>query len=302
LAITGLIFAIERFAVHDGPGIRTAVFLKGCPLRCWWCHSPESQSPQPEALDRPQRCIRCRRCLEACPNDAIAEDDTGFSTRRGVCTACGACAAVCPSGAREIAGRTVTVDDLLGEIEKDRIFFDRSGGGVTFTGGEPLMQPAFLGELIAASRACGIRTAVETCGLGSWSAMAALLGADLVLYDLKLQDDTRHRWYTGVSNRPILRNLVRLAGCHPAVRVRVPLVPGINDDSENLTALAQFVAAIGLADVDVLPYHTTGVDKYRRLGRTFSLSGLEPPTGDALVHARMHIEQFGLTVHLGGRP
>src|SRR5512134_2756116 len=162
MAATGLVFLIERFAVHDGPGIRVAVFLKGCPLRCWWCHSPESQRARPELSIKADRCIVCGTCVPACTHDAIEEIDGEYATWRERCTACGDCTDLCPTGARAIVGREITVLELLAEIDRDRVFVDRSGGGVTFSGGEPLMQPAFLAEALAACRAAGLHTAVET--------------------------------------------------------------------------------------------------------------------------------------------
>jgi pyruvate formate lyase activating enzyme len=296
---TGLIFWIERFAVHDGPGIRVAVFLKGCPLRCLWCHSPESQSPDPELLLKTDRCIVCGTCVPACTNEAITHAGDGYETRRDLCEACGDCADVCPGNARTIAGRTLTVPDLLDEIEKDRIFFDGTGG-VTFSGGEPLMQAAFLGEAIAACQAAGIHTAVETSGFGPWAAMDIASRADLILFDLKLFDDARHRLATGVSNRIILDNFVRLAARHPAIRVRIPVIPGVNDDMKNLEALGRVVAGAGVTSLDLLPYHTAGIAKYARLGRPYLLPDVPSPAPDALNLAKRSLEGLGLAVHIGG--
>jgi pyruvate formate lyase activating enzyme len=297
---TGVVFLIERFAVHDGPGIRVAVFLKGCPLRCWWCHSPESKRVEPELFLKADRCIVCGSCVPACAHDAIAEVDGEYSTSRERCAACGDCTDLCPTGARTIVGREMTVPELLAEIDRDRVFVDRSGGGVTFSGGEPLMQPAFLAEALEACRAAGLHTAIETSGYAPWSAMAVGLGADLVFFDLKAADDDTHRRVTGVSNRRILDNFRRLTRQHPAVRPRIPLIPGINDDEVNLDSLGRLVVSTGLHDVDVLPYHTAGAAKYGRLGRPYPLDGLSPPSADALAHARARLEHFGLTVHLGG--
>ena len=266
-AATGLVFLIERFAIHDGPGIRVAVFLKGCPLRCAWCHSPESQSPEPELLLKDDRCLVCGTCAPFCGHEAIVETVDGYTTDRDRCEACGDCTEACPSGARAIAGKTWTVPDLLAEIEKDRVFLDRSGGGVTFSGGEPLTQPVFLRDAIVACKAAGLHTAVETSGFGSRPAVDAAALADLVLFDLKFADDERHRQYTGVSNRTILENFAYLASRHPAVRVRVPVVPGVTDSCENLMAIGELARANGVSQIDLLPYHTAGIAKYDRLGR-----------------------------------
>jgi pyruvate formate lyase activating enzyme len=297
---SGLIFVIERFAIHDGPGIRVAVFLKGCPLRCSWCHSPESQSPEPELLLKLDRCLMCGTCVPFCGHEAIVEAGDGYVTDRERCEACGDCVEACPSGTRIIAGRRFTVSQLLAEIEKDRVFFERSGGGVTFSGGEPLTQPVFLRAAIDACRSVGIHTAIETSGFGSAAAIDAAARADLILFDLKIFDPVRHQQHTGVSNRTILDNFEWLSSHHGNMRVRIPVIPGINDDSDNLSAIAQYARAHGVTHLDLLPYHTAGIAKYERLGRTSALAGLAARPIDALTPAKHYLESLGLTVRLGG--
>lgn len=297
---TGLVFQIERFAVHDGPGIRVAVFLKGCALRCGWCHSPESQSTRPELLLKQDRCISCGTCQPVCRTNAIQEIDAEFETDLTRCDACGDCATACPTDARVIAGRRMTVPELLDEVERDRIFLDRSAGGVTFSGGEPLLQGAFLRDALAACRSAGLHTAVETAGFGPTMALEGLDQADLVLFDLKLFDEDRHRRATGVSNRLILANFGRLTSRHRGVRARLPLIPGVNDDPENVDAIGALVASAGVRAIDVLPYHTAGVAKYSRMGRPYPLPGVAPPTPAAVAAVRDRLERIGLTVHVGG--
>jgi pyruvate formate lyase activating enzyme len=300
MGATGLIFWIERFAIHDGPGIRVAVFLKGCPLHCVWCHSPESQSPEPELILKDDRCLVCGSCAPFCSHDAIVQQGDGYVTDRDRCEACGDCTDACPSGARAIAGRPWTVPELLAEIDKDRVFLGQSGGGVTFSGGEPLLQPVFLREAIDACRAAGLHTAVETSGFGNRQALDAAARADLVLFDLKILDEERHRKYTGVSNRLILENFAHLAPRHPAVRVRVPVIPGINDDLQNLAGIAALAKAHGITRIDLLPYHTAGTAKYDRLGRPYGLPDVPTLAPEALVPVQQQLQEFGLTVHIGG--
>jgi pyruvate formate lyase activating enzyme len=290
-APTGLLFNVQRYSVQDGPGLRTTVFLKGCPLACAWCHNPESQAPGPELMTLEGRCLACGTCAQACPDP-------------GACSHCGACVAACPTGARQWLGRQVTVPELVTELLRDRMFFDQSGGGVTFSGGEPLLQPAFVTEALTVLRGRGVHTALDTCG---WAPIATLLAvarqADLVLYDLKLMDDDRHRAATGIGNAPILANLAALGREHGQIRIRVPIIPGLNDDPDNLVATARFAAGVGgVTGVDLLPYHATGAAKFRRLGKDYTLEQVLPPTPERMAEAAAWFRAEGLTVALGGRP
>ncbi len=297
--ITGLVFRIERFAIHDGPGIRTTVFLKGCPLRCTWCHSPESQSARPEFMPLPDRCIACGRCVDACPQHAIPAPSA--PTLGGRCRLCGTCVDACPTGARLLVGQTMSVATLLDALERDRIFYDDSGGGVTISGGEPLQQPAFLEATVNECRARRLHVAVDTSGFGD-PAVVERVRPDLFLFDVKAIDDNLHRSMTGVSNVLILANLGRIARRGQPVVVRFPLVPGVNDDGENVRAVGRLVASLNIGRMDVLPYHRAGTAKYERLGRAYPLPAAEPPTADRIRQVADLLAACGLRVSVGGRP
>lgn len=299
--MTGTIFRIARFSVHDGPGIRTTVFLKGCPLRCRWCHSPESQNAAPQLALHDDRCLVCGTCLPNCDQGAIAEANGRFATDFSRCRACGACVARCPSGAREIVGRLVSCDDLVREIERDVVFFDESGGGVTFSGGEPLMQADFLESMLVACRDRGLHVAVDTCGMAEpRTAERVLPLADLVLFDVKVVDEARHRRATGGSNATILANLRALAARRAEVRIRFPLVPALTADDENVRAVGQLLASLGLVRVDVLPCHRAGLAKYERIGQDVVANAVEVPTQAQVDAAVSTLSSFGLEVRVGG--
>ena len=240
---TGITFNIQRFSTEDGPGIRTTVFLKGCPLRCAWCHNPEGLSPRPELVWYDVRCIGARDCLRACPVGALELTPAGMRIDRERCTVCGECARACPAGALEVIGREWTPQALLAEVEKDRLFYETSGGGVTFSGGEPMYQAEFVREAARLCRRAGIPVALDTCGAAPWEQYEAVLPwVDLVLYDLKIWDPDRHRAATGADNARILENARRIAAAGPAMWIRTPVIPGYTDDEANIAALAAFIA------------------------------------------------------------
>ncbi len=270
---TGLVFDIRRYAVHDGPGIRTTVFLKGCPLNCWWCHNPESQSPDPEIMYREARCAHCGQCLSACPQNAIAWQHDAPITNPARCTRCGACAQLCPTQARELTGECMSVEHVMRLVRRDIQFYDESGGGVTLSGGEPLYQSEFTAALLRACKKEEIHTALDTSGFAAWQILDDIRSdVDCFLYDIKLLDDARHIQYTGVSNQIILENLHRLAQRGHAIILRLPLIPGITDGEENIQAVAQLARSLPtVLRVDLLPYHDAARLKYQRLGIAYPL-------------------------------
>ncbi|HVP22084.1 MAG TPA: glycyl-radical enzyme activating protein [Anaerolineaceae bacterium] len=299
---TGIVFDIMHFSTRDGPGIRTTVFLKGCPLHCTWCHNPESQAIKPELMLRPNLCIACETCISICPEGAISRIGDMFVTDRLKCTLCGTCVAACTSEARQIAGREMTVEQVLAEIAKDTAFFDESGGGVTFSGGEALLQRDFLLALLKACKEKGIHTALDTSGFATWPVIDSVRAyVDLFLYDLKSLDDKIHRENTGVSNELILSNLRRLSELGHAIVLRMPLIPGINDSEQAIQAAGELAAGLPhLLGLEILPYHKAGVEKYRRLDREYELAGLIPPAGEQVEWIAKVLREHHLIVNVGG--
>ncbi len=299
---SGVVFNVQRFSLHDGPGIRTTVFLKGCPLRCRWCHNPESQSPNPEIMYWETRCSGCGSCVVACSAGALRMERGRPVSTGKPCAVCGECVEVCPSGARGVSGRTVTPRETLAEVLKDNVFFEQSGGGVTFSGGEPLAQPRFLEEALRLCKDAGLSTAVDTCGFAPWAVIDRIIPAvDLFLYDLKLMDDDAHRKYVGASNAVILDNLRRLAERKAPVVARLPVIPGVNDDSDNIQKAGEFLAGVGVPEVSLLPYHEIGKEKYARLGRDYPLAGLAAPSHESIERLAQALRSFGLRVSVGGQ-
>jgi pyruvate formate lyase activating enzyme len=300
----GIIFNIQTYSIHDGPGIRTTVFIKGCPLKCVWCQNPESQSATPQLFFNSEACVGCGKCLQVCPEGAIRLDEGKSWTNRDICRGAGKCAKVCPNEARNIAGRYVTAGEVFQEVMKDKIFYEKSGGGVTLGGGEPLASPEFTTSLLRLCKKAGIHTALDTCGYAKWEIIKQILQhVDLVLYDLKHMDPAAHQLYTGVSNEVILENARRICQeLHIPVLARVPVIPGFNDSRENIEATGRFIAAeMGTAtEVHLLPYHKLGEMKYHRLEKSGNPASITPPDEKYIMELKEVFESFGLKVHEGG--
>jgi pyruvate formate lyase activating enzyme len=292
----GFIFNIERFAVHDGPGIRTIVFLKGCPLRCRWCQNPEGQRLRPELAVFPDQCLGCERCLGVCPSEAISVGEGGITTDWKRCTGCLRCCEVCPSGARRSMGRLMSPNEVLTEVLKDRPFYRRSGGGVTLSGGDPVMQIDFSARLLELFHGEGIHTAIETCGFAEWKDLERLLShTDMVLYDLKHMDSTRHQYGTGAGNGRILANAQRISRLGLDLVIRVPIIPGYNDTEECVLSTARFVREkTNARKIELLAYHTLGVTKYERMGKRYRLPDASPVEEREILPLKRLIEKQGL--------
>lgn len=275
----GLIFNIQRFSLHDGPGIRTIIFLKGCPLHCKWCSNPESQLDHPGIAYNEEICIHCETCISVCPEFAITKKNNQIIIDRELCQYCGICSEHCPTKAMQLKGEKMSVEQVINIAEKDREFYNTSGGGVTISGGEPLSQPQFLKNLLEECQNSTIHTVIETSGYSSWANMKAIIPyTNIFFYDLKIMDSDKHLQYTGVRNNLVLANLKRLQKETDQIVIRIPVISGINDDNENLALLIDFLKNIRFKRIELLPYHSYGEKKYKMLGRNYSLEYLKKPT------------------------
>lgn len=302
--IKGSIFNIQKFAIYDGPGIRTLIFIKGCPLRCIWCQNPEGLFPHPQLSYHDRLCIHCHACIEACPNKVIRYNSNDVHIiDRDLCSVCGRCVEACPSGALNIIGKEITVEELVKDIQKDVIYFDSSGGGVTFSGGEPLSQPRFLYESLKKFRELDIHTAVETSGYVSSEIFKQISKqVDLFLFDVKIVDEQAHVMYTGVSNKQILSNLRFLvsSGRGRDVIVRIPLIPTITDTDENIERIINLLISLkGIEEVHLLPFHDV-YEKYKSLGMPYKMHVREPPSSEKIKQVKKRFEEKGFTVSLWG--
>ncbi len=295
----GWIFDIKRFAVHDGPGIRTTIFLKGCSLQCQWCHNPESINSQPELMLHTRRCISCDTCLTVCPTGAHQKTERGERTfDRGRCDLCGRCVASCYAEALVMVGRRVSVDDVMAVVREDAPFYERSGGGVTLSGGEPLVQGDFTVALLSQCQAEGFHTAIDTCGNVKWRVINRVLPyVDLVLYDVKHISPHQHKRYTGASNRLILNNLRRLCNCGVHVEIRMPIIPTINDSQKTIESTARYLGSLNnITAVRLLPYHRLAGSKYQSLGRENTMPDIAPPSTRQMREIAQWMSQYNLKI------
>jgi pyruvate formate lyase activating enzyme len=302
---TGLVLRIERSSIHDGQGLRTVIFLKGCPLRCIWCSTPESQNYRPELGYARNRCRGCGTCVQICPVGALepTEEDGRIRVDRSKCRGCFACAAECPTGALKNYGTPMSVKDVVAEISRDEVFFFHSGGGVTISGGEPLSQPNFTAAVLKECKRLGIHTAIETCLFAPWNSVELVLPWLDVLYtDIKVMDSGLHRQWTGTDNTLILENLKRIdRSAYPVeIIVRIPLIPGVTDTDKNLSDTVEFLCSIKkLKDIELLPYHRLGTDTYMHLGREYLLKDLVPPSQEKVLERRRYLarlmKKFGIS-------
>lgn len=296
----GVLFNIQRYSLHDGPGIRTIPFFKGCPLTCRWCSNPESQRPQPELVYKKNDCIRCGKCVDACKQKALSPGNPFFIDRER-CIQCGDCTRVCPTQALEMKGKRMTVRDVIRELQKEENLFRRSGGGITLSGGEPLAQPEFARELLKACKEKGWHTAIETTGLTSKETIEEVFPwIDLALTDIKAINPAVHEENTGVNNSRILENLIRISFLTKVI-VRIPVIPGVNDNPDEIRSIAEFARLMsGIDTIHLLPYHTFGENKYSLLGRIYPMGDAQSHSENKIEGLKKIVESMGFHCHIGG--
>lgn len=299
-----LIINIQKCSIHDGPGIRTTVFFKGCPLKCAWCHNPESQSYKKEVLYNEEKCSRCETCIKKCPHDAIYKEEKDIYLKKDKCQLCETCLDYCINNAREIVGNNYKIKDLVKEIEKDMIFYEQSKGGVTLSGGEVMAQDiGYIESIVSACKEKGINVAIDTCGYAAFENYEKILPyVDLFLYDIKLIDNEKHKKFTGKSNELILDNLKKLSKKNANINVRIPLIEGVNVDEENIEILKiiEFLKDINVEKVNLLPYHNIGIHKYKKLYKDYKGADFKKPNDSKLEEIKYLFEKNNFKTKIGG--
>lgn len=298
--LTGTVFDIQRFSLHDGPGIRTIVFLKGCPLSCQWCSNPESQNVKPVIMFKKADCLHCGRCITACKRGAISPDNKNW-INRDVCSGCGECANACPAGALVLKGKTMSIQQVIRELKKDATTYRRSGGGITLSGGEPLVQYEFASQLLQACKGQGWSTAIETTGIGSAEAIEKVIPyVDTVLLDIKHMDEEQHKKYTGGSNELVFKRAPRICQISNTV-IRVPVIPGFNYSVDAIKKIAEYARTLaGIRSIHLLPYHSFGENKYDLMGKDYLLKDVKPLHPEDLEECKAAVESCGLQCVIGG--
>lgn len=297
----GVIFDIQRYSISDGPGIRTTVFFKGCPLKCIWCANPESHNSHPQLFYFDSLCVRCYRCIEVCSTGASTITANGsIHVNRKVCKACGQCTKVCHTEARTISGKTMNIEEVLEIVKKDSLFYRNSGGGITASGGEPTYQPDFLQEFFKRCQENWFHTCLDTCGYVQWDVFESILEyTDLVLFDIKHMDQVKHRELTGVNSDLILKNATKIVQKGKPIIMRLPLIPGYNNSKENVKAVGEFMNQLGLRRVDILPYHQLGKRKYESLGKKYILRDVKSYKEEQVDLIIRELESYDLDVSIG---
>ena len=298
-----LIFDIRRYSINDGPGIRITLFIKGCPLKCAWCHNPESHSPKVQKLYTTSKCIGVQECIEVCPEDALTLTPNGIVTDGEKCTLCGLCADACPTKAIEISGKMYEPEELMQIIERERVHIEHSDGGVTFSGGEPLMFPEFLLEMLKLCGEKGLHRAVDTCGfVPTKTILEVAKHTDLFLFDLKLMDPVQHKKWTGKDNQLILKNLEILAETGANINIRIPLIKNVNTHSEEITEMAKFISELPVKNyfVNLLPYHNIASGKYKKLELEYNAGEMSEPSEKKLKRIIEIFRTFGIETEIGG--